>query len=182
MGRFFTLATGWGIDVNDVDVAALKPKSADVAVLTGTDPAQFSPTDAAAIRNFVKAGGVLMIDVCGGRGSFDQSATDELLPQAFPNIHLHQLAADDPLVSAGLPGMADLSKPRSRLYTVQSPSYVPTLPMQLAFGAGHVIYSPIDLTSGLLGTGTWGINGYTADYACPFMQNLLLWTARGQKE
>jgi hypothetical protein len=181
-GRFFTLATSWGIDVTEVDVAGLKPKSADVAVLTGTEETQFSPTEAAAIRDYVKAGGVLMIDVCGGRGAFDQSVTDELLPQAFPGVHLHPLPGDDPLVSPGVPGMEDLSKPRMRLYSVQSPSYVPTLPMELSFGEGHVIYSPADMTSGLLGTGTWGINGYTAEYSCSFMQNLLLWTARGQKE
>ena len=182
MGRVFTLATGWGIDVNDVDVAALKPKSADIAVLTGTDAAEFSPTDVAAVRDFVKAGGVVMIDVCGGRGAFDQSISDELIPQAFPGLHPRPLTSDDPLVSPGLPGMADLAKPSMRLYSVQSPTYVPTLPLELSFGAGHVIYSPNDLTSGLLGTGTWGINGYNAEYSCSFMQNLLLWTARGQKE
>jgi Domain of unknown function (DUF4159) len=181
MGRVFALNTGWGIDVTDVDVAGLKPQGTDVAVLTGTESALFSPTEIAAVRDYVKAGGVLLIDVCGGRGGFDQTITDELLPSAFPNIHLQQLPGDAPLVSAGLPGMLDLSHPHLRLYSMESPNYSPTLPMILTFGAGHVIYSSQDITSGLLGTGTWGINGYTADYSSGFIQNMLLWIARGQK-
>ena len=181
MGRLFELNTSWSIDVVDTDIADLKPGAADVAALTGTAPASFSPAEIAALRAYVKAGGVLLIDVTGGRGGFDQTVADNLLPQAFPDQQPQPIAGDFPLVSGGLPGMQQLSHPRLRLYSLQSPNYAPTLPMILSFGAGHVIYSPLDLTSGLLGTGTWGINGYNADYSDAFVQNLLLWTARGQK-
>ena len=39
-----------------------------------------------------------------------------------------------------------------------------------------MIVSDLDLTSGLLGTGTWGIAGYQPQYAQDFVKNLVLWT------
>ena len=39
-----------------------------------------------------------------------------------------------------------------------------------------MIFSRLDLTSGLLGTTTWGILGYDPTYAQSFMKNLILWT------
>jgi hypothetical protein len=124
----------------------------------------------------------LLVDVCGGKEPVAQSVENGLFPQAFPGSQPRPLAGDNPLVGAGLPGMQDLSHPHVRQYSEQEPGFMLTLPGLFSFGYGHVIYSRLDLTSGLLGTGTWGINGYTADYSTAFMQNVLLWTARGQKE
>ena len=45
-----------------------------------------------------------------------------------------------------------------------------------------MIFSPLDLTSGLLGTNTWGIIGYAPDYAQSLLQNIILWTLDGQKD
>jgi hypothetical protein len=37
-----------------------------------------------------------------------------------------------------------------------------------------VIFSNEDITSGLLGTSTWGVGGYTSDSALPIARNLVL--------
>ena len=50
----------------------------------------------------------------------------------------------------------------------------------LTHGQGHVLFTSLDLTSGLLGTNTWGITGYQPDYAQSLLKNLLLWTAAGR--
>jgi hypothetical protein len=44
----------------------------------------------------------------------------------------------------------------------------------LRAGNGRVIYSELDLTSGFLGTNTWGIAGYEPAYAQTLVKNLLL--------
>ncbi|HEX4123671.1 MAG TPA: DUF4159 domain-containing protein [Tepidisphaeraceae bacterium] len=181
-GRVFQLNTSWGIKTTDVDIEDLKPGFADIAVLTGTDAYTFTPDQSAALARFVKAGGVLFVDVCGGRDPFEQSVADQLLPQTFGDIRPHRLSGESPLVSAPLPGMTDCSRPHIRQYADQSIGFLPTLPRIERYGYGHMIFSPLDMTSGLLGTGTWGISGYTADYSLAFMQNLMLWTARGQAD
>ena len=49
-------------------------------------------------------------------------------------------------------------------------------------GKGTVLISRLDVTSGLLGTGTWGILGYDPAYAQSFMKNAIFWTVDGQKD
>ena len=53
---------------------------------------------------------------------------------------------------------------------------------ELSAGRGHIILSPIDLTSGLLNTNTWGILGYDPAYSQSLLKNLILWTLDGQKD
>ena len=41
-------------------------------------------------------------------------------------------------------------------------------------GKGRVIYTELDVTTGLLGTNTWGITGYSPAYAQGLLKNLIL--------
>jgi hypothetical protein len=43
-------------------------------------------------------------------------------------------------------------------------------------GRYAILFSEADLTTGLLGTNTWGINGYTAESAQGLARNILLYT------
>jgi hypothetical protein len=52
----------------------------------------------------------------------------------------------------------------------------------LSYGKGHVLYTPLDITSGLLGTKTLGILGYEPDYAQALAKNIIFWTLDGQAE
>ena len=51
-----------------------------------------------------------------------------------------------------------------------------TRPSMIESGNGAVIVSDLDITSGLLGTSTYGIAGYEPKYASSFVTNLILWT------
>jgi hypothetical protein len=42
--------------------------------------------------------------------------------------------------------------------------------------AGYIVFSPLDLTTGLLATNTWGILGYAPPSCETFLRNLFLWT------
>jgi hypothetical protein len=129
----------------------------------------------------------LLIDQTGGGGLFEQSVTDVLLAKAFPGAKPVPLdPAAHPLFRGGAPdsGMDDLSKPKLRPTDADNrPAVNGATPISgFAAGGGHVIYTPLDVTSGLLGTRTWGIAGLHPDYAPAFVKNLVFWTVDGQKD
>jgi hypothetical protein len=79
--------------------------------------------------------------------------------------------------------MDDLSRTRLRPFTREllggsAGVYLTELPA----GRGHVVLAPLDVTSGLLNTNTWGILGFDPTYAQNLMKNLVLWTLDGQKD
>jgi hypothetical protein len=78
--------------------------------------------------------------------------------------------------------MEDLRKPRVRPFvTERGGSANPTL-QSLRFGDGVVILSDLDITSGLLGTETYGIYGYEPSYAQALLKNAIFWAADGKPE
>ena len=48
----------------------------------------------------------------------------------------------------------------------------------MTLGNGRVIFTPLDYTSGLLGTNTWGILGYLPEYSESLATNVILTTSR----
>ena len=183
--RWLQRHTGTALNLSVVKLAQLRPGQARVAHLTGTARHDFSSEEVAAAKAFVEAGGVLFIDQCGGTGVFHQSVLDTLLAKAFTGATLAPLEpSEHPLFRAGwdTSGMDDLSKPKLRQFTVPGRVNETAPILGFAAGKGHVIFTPIDVTSGLLGTRTWGIAGLHPDYAPAFVKNLVFWTLDGQAD
>ena len=89
------------------------------------------------------------------------------------------------MVTTGPYGMDDLAKPRLRPFAVESLKEAGAgagAIQTVACGKGHVVLLPLDLTSGLLGTETWGIAGYEPAYAQDLLKNVIFWTVDGQRE
>lgn len=183
--RWLQRQTGTGLNLPVSKLSQLRPGLVGIAHLTGTARHDFSAEEVAAAKAFVEAGGVLFIDQCGGTGEFHQSVLDTLLSKAFPNSTLAPLEpAEHPLFRGGweTSGMDDLTKPRLRQFTVPGRVNEAAPILGFAAGKGHVIFTPIDVTSGLLGTRTWGIAGLHPDYASAFVKNLIFWTMDGQAD
>jgi hypothetical protein len=181
--RWFQRQTGTGLNVHVVKLSALKPGAAPIVHLTGTTRYDFSAEEASLVKNYVEAGGILLVDQVGGTGNFDKSVVDDLLGKAFPGSTPAPIdPTEHPLFRAGPPtsGREDLTKPRLRQFTVPNKVDEAAPILGFAAGKGHVIYTPVDVTSGLLGTRTWGIHGLHPDYAPAFVKNLILWTLDGQ--
>jgi hypothetical protein len=87
------------------------------------------------------------------------------------------------MLRPALTGMADLTKPRFRQFVLDKigSRFAGGLEIVPA-GEGHVIFSQLDLTTGLLGTNTWGIWGFAPDYCQSVLQNVIFWTVDGQIE
>ena len=179
--RLFGWKTGYALTLSDIALANLKPGQANVATLTGTAAYTLTPAERARVKAFVEAGGVLLVDDCGGSGAFAR-AVEPALSALLAPAAFAPLAADHPLLAGGEPGMADGLQMKLRLGAVER-SFTPKLAAikMLRSGKGAVILCPIDLTSGLLGTQTWAINGYTPEACEAFARNVVLWTADGAK-
>jgi hypothetical protein len=182
--RWFHLNTGYGLTLTEIPINELKPDTAPVAHLTGTASYDLTDSESAAIRKYVESGGVLLVDLCGGAGAFDKSLQSSLFFKVFASTPSHVMSPSHPLLTggAGRNGMDDLAKPILRQYATDKLGKNAGLPEEIAVGKGHVIFTSLDLTSGLLGTNTWGILGYEPGYAQSLVKNTILWTLDGQHE
>lgn len=179
-GRFaraFQWQTNFGVAVQPVELRALKDVGADaatqVAHLTGNAAHTFTDEDVAAVKAFVEGGGTLLVDACGGSQPFYESVRDDLLARAFPGAKGEKVAQDHPLLWPA--GETESLSPKVRAYATEVfMGDVPEISVIQA-GKGRVVVSPIDLTSGLLGTNTWGIAGYEPGSAQAIVRNVLLW-------
>jgi hypothetical protein len=172
--RYFQWETRRGIRPMTVALRSLKPGSVPLAVLTGTVRQDFTAAEQIAAREYVQAGGVLMIDACGGQADFIRSVQETLMPQAFPGVHLTPIEPNHPLLLPSRLFADDLTHMQLRGYAKENGGK--DLPMEaLAYGKGWVIFSRLDLTTGLLGTQSWGILGYDPAYAEALMKNAVLW-------
>jgi hypothetical protein len=172
--RFFQWETHQAIDPITVQLKDLKPGSVPMAVLTGTVRHDFTKAEQQAAQAYVSAGGVLMIDACGGQEAFVHSVQNTLLPQAFEGVSPLPIGPNHPLIRASRPHASDLSHMLLRGYASEHGGKNFPL-LSIAYGKGWVVFSRLDLTTGLLGTQTWGIRGYDPAYAEALMMNAVLW-------
>jgi hypothetical protein len=179
--NWFQRQTSFKLDVANVKLSELKRGDAPVAVLTGTFKQAWTPAEAAALKAYVEAGGVVLADATGGSGAFDATVTD-LLRAAFPGTRLEPIAPTHAMLAGKIVGTEDLGKRRLRTTTIQRLGRTGGLLQVLSAGKGHVIVSPLDVTSGLLGTDTGGILGYEPAYAQSLVKNVIFWTQDGQKD
>jgi hypothetical protein len=173
--RYLHWTVGTALDTATIDLASLgdlKPADRPVAILTGNAAVNFTDAQAAAVAAYVKAGGTILIDSTGGNPDFAKSAA-ALITKAIPQTPLADVAATDPLIAGGSPLLDPLPKPLARPFNTEA--QIKTVPIQMIHtaGTGRVIFTPLDLTTGLLGTNTWGIAGYDPEYAQKLVKNLV---------
>jgi hypothetical protein len=172
--RYFQWETHHGIDPAIVPLKALTPGSTPIAVLTGTVRHDFTANECLAAKSYVQAGGILMIDACGGSPAFSKSVQTTLIPLAFAGSTLQPIPDNHPLLIHSRIGAYDLVKPMLRSYANQNGGK--NLPIEvMPYGKGWVVFSRLDITTGLLGTQSWGILGFEPAYAQALMKNAVLW-------
>jgi Domain of unknown function (DUF4159) len=146
--------------------------------------AKFSVTDAqcAALSKYVGAGGVVLIDPCGGPNDFLDSVKNDLLARAFPSVPLVRLDSTHPLLTSSGDGMSQLWPLDVRDYVRGLQTPIDRGIWILRSGKGAVVLSSLDITSGLLGTNTWGISGFSSDYSLALAKNFVLWAWDGAND
>jgi hypothetical protein len=149
--------------------------SVDLAHLTGTDAFTLTEAQRTALKKYIAGGGLLLIDNCGGNDAFDQAVRAELakvVPDAESQL-LAPLKADHALFgdADGQPIAADyrafaLPKMGSNANSFQMRGL--NVNDRLA-----VLYSPQDLSVGLVGQPVDGIIGYTPDTATKLVRRII---------
>ena len=168
--RLLQTETGKSLDIQTASAEDLAPNTAPLSHLTGTASYHFTDSETSALKNYVESGGILLIDSAGGQAAFANSIQHDLLPRAFPNVRLAPIPSDHPL-------MANLSL-RLRPYAIDQLGRSPPAIQLAQAGRGYVLFTPLDLHTGLLNTNTWGILGYTPESSEQFMRNLVTWAGQ----
>jgi hypothetical protein len=175
-GRWFQNQTSLKLDVQPTALLNLHPQSAPLAVMSGNQAVDFSKMDFHALQDFVQQGGILFIDAAGGNKDFANSVRQSFLPAAFPSANPTAIPFSDPILAGNGPCMDPLPKAHLRNYaSILLNGVVPAV-QYAAVGKGAIIVSDLDVTTGLLNSGTYGILGYTPAYCQSLMKNVVLWS------
>jgi hypothetical protein len=149
-----------------------------VAHLTGTGKLVLDERSRQEIRRYAYEGGVIIVDACGGGSEFAESAEAELT--TIFGQPTKAIPLDHPIYSSGATIasveyreaareklLTDLDKPRLRGIEQN--------------GKLVAIFSPQDLSTGMVGHTVDGIVGYTPDSATKLMMNALMYASQPKK-
>jgi hypothetical protein len=150
-----------------------------LAHLTGTFRFHFSEAQRNAIKDYVESGGTLVVDAAGGSAEFGRSAEDELTAifgdAAKP---LYQpLPVEHPLYAAGGQKLGSISYRTFCRKLFVGALNVPRLRGIEINKRLSVIYSPDDLSVGIVGQPVDGIIGYDPESATRLMAKVLEFVA-----
>ncbi len=172
--------------LSDIQVVAgiqkmsqLNPAKFPLAHLTGVGDIHFSHAQRSALLRYLDHGGTLLADSGGGKTAFTNSF-ERMMDHLFPHAQLVQIRRHSVLYTGTIPGGARARPLIYRKFTIEKhdkPSGRPLWGIRRD-GRWVVIFSPLDLTSGLLGTNTWGINGFSPATAQALARNILAYVAQ----
>jgi hypothetical protein len=156
----------------------LNPGAYPLATLTGTSRVKFTDAQWTELKNYVNAGGTVLIDAAGGSAEF-AGAMESGLSTAFgsaANSLQNPVDSSDPIYPPGL-----LDRPIFRAYAARvllGESRSPRLRVIKINNRNAVIFSREDLTNGLVGSDVDGIVGYTPEAATRIVSNIVNSLAR----
>jgi len=169
--------------VGPVEISKLRTTGAELAVLTGTRAFTLTPAQEQAIKRFVTAGGTLFIDAAGGdirnstpSNGFTRSAA-MTLASVFPEHMLAELKLDSPIYTVSAKPITRVRWRRTTTLRLLN-SHTPTLHAITLDGRPAVIFSDLDITTGLLGAPAADIYGYAPRSAFEIMRNIVLYVAK----
>ncbi len=119
---------------------------------------------------------MLFADAAGGRPQFGDGIHN-LVKELYPQASLQKIPLTDPLITGHFGGGISIASVHYRKFTLQEYG-VKNVPQLLGVKQNHrwvIVFSPWDVTSGLLGTNTWGIAGYAPQSAQAIARNVMLY-------
>jgi hypothetical protein len=173
--KLFLTDTSVKLNVVDAIPADLDAQKILLAHLTGTGAVSYDTTQLKAIHDYVDNGGILLIDPCGASPAFLKSMLVDFLPHAFPRSLAMDMKADNPILDGKGAGMSRVTL-KLRPYRTELDGATQQPIQFFNLGKGMVIFSTVDLTTGLLGTNTWGVNGYDPTAVYDLIRNTLLYS------
>jgi hypothetical protein len=159
----------------------------DIAHVTGTGQLKLSEQEREGLKRFLQRGGTLLADAAGGREDFDATFRARVRELFEPNT-LRAVPIDHKLWT-GPPKGEDLRSARTRRSRSGTSTGAsvgrrggPRLEALTLDGRLAIIYSPIDLSAGMVGQPIFDCPGVRPPEARKLMRNLVLFAAQSQKE
>jgi hypothetical protein len=155
----------------------LDAKTMPLAHVTATSALALRDEDKTALQTYLKDGGILLADAAGGNPEFAVSVIQGL-SKLFPEAKWDGINNDHALITGSMADGKKIEEQSYRKYGMLKLGEKPSTPRLRLLTQGEkllAIVSEDDLSSGLLGTNTWGIVGYASDTAIPLVRNMVLY-------
>lgn len=147
LARMLAIREGVALEVKVVEPADLAASGAKFAYLTGSDELKLTPEQTKAIGTFVQSGGTLIAEQAGGgkiNGKKFDASFRGMVDTWFPAGSMGLASSQSPLVQA----VGEV------VYHNVGPTHLHKAPAQIEIveqqGRLAIVYSPIDLSSGML--------------------------------
>lgn len=182
LARLMEQRHGVLLRTGQVDVAALDAARWPIAHITGADAFTFNDAQVLAMKRFLEAGGTLLADAAGGSPAFAESFRKQIVPLVAEGKE-GQMSREYSLYSGGPYQIAKVRfRDRYALRLADNEKSLPQLRVVAeAGGRAAVIFSPEDISAGLVGYPLYGLAGYDVDSAERLMTNMLFFAAGLQK-
>jgi hypothetical protein len=180
MSRLMRTVCQTDIQIKTITLADLAKSDPPPALhLTGTTAFTLSDPDIKILQNYLDKGGILLADSAGMSPAFTSSFL-QLAGKLYPKNPLTPLPNNHPIyTAAGLPNAKPIHAIHYRpVWALKNGIHTdPRLQgiQPTKSGRYTILFSEQDITSGLLGTNTWSINGYTPESAQALARNMLLY-------
>ena len=180
MARLAALQFSTHLVLTSERVGRLNAAITPMAHITGTGSFHLTPKQITHLRVFLAHGGVLFGDATGGGVAFSRSF-EQLVRQLYPSLEaMSKLRRRSAVYRGTMPGGISAVRVQYRKFYTKKHG-VKTRPELLGVKKGgrwRVLYSPDDITSGLLGTNTWGLSGYAPASAQVLARDIILYAAK----
>jgi hypothetical protein len=166
----------WGVDVQAV---TLRPSEINVRIpvmyVCGTGTFSLAAPDKKVLAAYLKNGGTLIADPTGGDEAFIKSF-QTVIAEILPKTNFEIAPTDHPVFTGQFEGGAAIKELKPRRFNAQPENGGRKFELQelKLEGRPAVLLFTGDISSGFLGTNTWGIFGYS-----PETSEMLMWNALG---
>ncbi len=160
----------------------LDPVQSPLVQMTGTGVFKLTAKQIEDLRSYLLHGGMLFADAGGGKPAFTNAFVN-MVTALFPHALLNNIPLNSSLYTGSFPEGQKAQVVTYRKFYNYQHGHVRKYPQMLGIklhGRWVVVFSPQDITSGLLGTNTWGISGYTPVSAQALARNVLCYTIHQQ--